>query len=399
MKQTYSFLILILGVMAFWSCSKTDMNTQGPIEKDGTKPGAVSNVKVQNTPGGAVITYSLPADEDLQYVLAEYAINSTTTRQAKTSRFNDTIRVDGFVKAGEYDVRLYAVDRSENRSDELIVKVKPSTPPYRQIASSLTLNNDFGGVNVTFENPNEDKIALVILSKNTNGELEPIETFYTQTKQGSFSARGYDPQKRLFGVYIKDRFNNTSDTLLKEMSPFLEKKLDKSKFRQYILPNDQPSAYDWEMRYMWDDKTGEPGFHTLQGAAPSPHRFTFDLGAVAKLSRFKILQRIDGGWQYQHGNPQIFNLYGSAVIPNSSGSWDGWIKLGSFLSKKPSGLPLGQTTNEDIVYAKGSDGLGEEFLIPIAAPAIRYIRFEQIKNWGNTDFFHALEITFWGNTQ
>ena len=77
------------------------MNTQVPIEKDGIKPGVVTNVQVTNLPGAASITYTLPKDADLQYVLAEYSINSTTTRQAKTSRYSDTIQVDGFNKAGE----------------------------------------------------------------------------------------------------------------------------------------------------------------------------------------------------------------------------------------------------------------------------------------------------------
>lgn len=399
MKKIFYYLFVLATVMGLHACSKTDLNVQKPVENDDVKPGMVTNIKVQNNPGGAIITYAVPGDVDLQYVLAEYNINSTTVRQAKTSRFSDTIKVDGFNKAGAYDVRLYAVDKSENRSDVVVVKVNPDTPPYRSIASTLTLNADFGGVNITFANPNEAKIAAVIITKDANGELAPIETFYTGTKNGIFSARGYSPSPRVFGVYIKDRWNNNSDTLFKTVTPFFEKMLDKTKFRPYKLPNDQPSAYGWDMPYMWDGKTGEPGFHTLQGALPRPHRFTFDLGVVTKLSRFKILQRIDGGWAYNHGNPRSWHMWGTATLPDPSGNWDGWTKLMDCESKKPSELPFGQTTNEDIGYARGSDGLGEEFTFPIAAPAVRYIRMEILKNWGGTDFFHSLEITFWGNTQ
>jgi hypothetical protein len=52
-----------------------------------------------------------------------------------------------------------------------------------------------------------------------------------------------------------------------------------------------------------------------------------------------------------------------------------------------------------MAYARGSDGLGEEFVFPVGTPPVRYIRMEIIKNWSNTDFFHAYEITFWGNPQ
>ena len=391
-------LVLILTSSVIAGCNKPDMNTQGPIEKDGIKPGVVTNVQVTNLPGAASITYTLPKDADLQYVLAEYSINSTTTRQAKTSRYSDTIQVDGFNKAGEYSVTLYAVDRSENRSEPVTVKVNPTTPPYRIIASSLQIAEDFGGVNVTFNNPDEGKIALVILTKDHNNEFVPVETFYTQIKDGSFSVRGYDTTERIFGAYIKDRWNNYSDTLFVTVTPMAEKILDKTKFRQYRLPDDQPSAWGWEMNYMWDGKFGEPGFHTLQGATPQPHRFTFDMGIVAKLSRFKIMQR-PGGWLFAHGNPRKWTMWGTADTPNPDGSWNGWIKLRDCESIKPSGKPAGEITEEDKLQAMGVDGMGEEFVFPLSAPAVRYIRMEIHQNWSNTDFFHACEITFWGNPQ
>jgi hypothetical protein len=47
----------------------------------------------------------------------------------------------------------------------------------------------------------------------------------------------------------------------------------------------------------------------------------------------------------------------------------------------------------------GVDGMGEEFVFPLSAPAVRYIRMEIHQNWSNTDFFHACELTFWGNPQ
>ena len=401
MKSIYKYLLILIATSAaLWACTKGELNRQKPIENDGIVPAPVSNVQVQNLPGAAVLTYALPKDADLQYVLAEYAINSTTVRQAKTSRYNDTIHVDGFNKAGEYTVTLYAVDKSENKSQPVVVKVNPTIPPYRTIASSIKLTDDFGGVNVVFNNPDEDKIALVVLTKDNNGELAPIETFYTQIKDGSFSARGYDTSERVFGAYIKDRWNNISDTVFKTVHPMKETVLDKTKFRQYKLPGDQPSAWGWEMPYMWDGKIdgGGPGFHTLQGAEPHPHRFTFDLGVVAKLSRYKVLQRWDG-YLYSHGNPRFWTLWGSAGLPDASGSMDNWIKLMDCESKKPSGLPLGQTTEEDLSYAKGPDGLGEEFTFPLSTPAVRYIRLELHKNWSGTDFFHAIELTFWGNSQ
>jgi hypothetical protein len=400
MKSIYIYLILLATALSLPGCKKADLNSHTPIETGGTIPGLVSNVQVINLPGAATLTYTLPKDDNLQYVVAEYNINSTTVRQAKTSRYNDTIHVDGFSTAADYTINLYSVSKSEKRSAAVPVKVHPTTPPFRTIAATVQMTDDFGGVNVTLTNANEDKIAVVILTKNNNGEFTPVETFYTQLKNGTFTTRGFDSTARIFGCYIKDRWNNNSDTLFKTIHPMLERLLDKSKFRQYSLPNDQPSAWGWEMPYLWDNKLdgGGPGFHTLQGAEPHPHRFTFDMGVVAKLSRFKLLQRFDG-YLYSHGNPRYYTIWGCATTPDPSGTWDGWTKLMDCESIKPSGLPLGQTTDADLSYALGTDGLGEEFTFPLSAPPVRYIRLELQKNWSGTDFFHAIEITFWGNPQ
>ncbi len=393
------YYILILGILSFLSgCDKSDLNNHESISSDGEVPGLVTNVKVENGPGSAIITYTLPKSGSLQYVMAKYNINDNTVREAKSSRYGDTIRVDGFEKEGEYTIQLFSVSKSEQLSEPVSVKVNPTEPTFRTIAKSMVLREDFGGMNVTFKNPEESKIAVVILTKDHNGEFTPAETFYTQIKNGSFSIRGFEPEPRTFGVYIKDRWNNYSDTLFKEVTPLFEKILDKSKFRQYVLPGDQPAAWGWVMPNMWDNKLGEPGFHTLQGALPRPHKFTFDLGGIVKLSRFKILQRT-GDWFYAHGNPKEWVMYGSATVPDPSGAMDKWIKLMDCFSVKPSGLPTGQVSDDDRNHAQGIDGLGEEFNFPINAPPVRYIRMEILKNWGNTDFFHALELTFWGDPE
>ena len=394
---------LIFCIVAL-SCGKTGLNTHGPIESGGAKPGVVTGVQVVNLPGAAILTYALPKGPDLQYVLAEYQINATTTRQAKASRYGDSIRVEGFSKAGAYEVKLYAVSRGEVKSDPVSVTVNPTTPPYRVIAATLQIHPDFGGVNITFDNAGEDKIALVVITRDHNNEYAAAEIFYTQLKNGSFSIRGYDTTSIVFGAYIKDRWGNYSDTVFAPVKPLWEVQLDKAKFRKYVLPNDQPSAWGWEMEYLWDNSYEEAGFHTLQGNPPEPHRFTFDMGVVAKLSRFKLLQRkgSPGTWEwlYKHGNPRYFTIWGTAATPNPDGSWNGWTRLSDCESIKPSGTPSGvKPTDEDVQHALGPDGKGEEYLIPLSAPAVRYIRIELHSNWSNTDFFHALEITFYGNPQ
>ena len=78
---------------------------------------------------------------------------------------------------------------------------------------------------------------------------------------------------------------------------------------------------------------------------------------------------------------------------NADGSLDGWVKLvenGEII--KPSGLPVGTTTTEDIDYA----ALGHDMTAAASAPSIRYIRWVNTKNWGGTTFMNIMEIEVYG---
>ena len=102
--------MLALLVACMPSCKKND-GYREPESNDKTKPGPVSNVKVRNFKGGAVLTYALPADENLLYVVADYKINGKTARQTKSSFFLDTITVEGFQFSKDYTVTLHSVTR------------------------------------------------------------------------------------------------------------------------------------------------------------------------------------------------------------------------------------------------------------------------------------------------
>lgn len=364
-----------------------------PVEKDGKAPEPVRNVKVENLPGSARFTYTLPSDADLLYVKAEFEDGKGKIMSTKASYYTNQLTVKGFGDTAVHQVKLYAVDRSENSSTPVTVSVQPQLPPVLAVFKSLQIKEDFGGVNIQLENASEADIAIVVCATDSLGAFLPVETYYTKLKQVSFSIRGYDAAKKEFGAYIRDRWDNRSDTLRKELVPLFEKQLDKGKFRLVSLPTDQPYAWGLPMTGMWNNVISDGDmFHTAQGSG-LPQWFTFDLGVKAKLSRFTLWQR-QGSWIYTHGNPKRYELYGSNNPP-SDGSWNNWIKLTECASLKPSGLPLGENSNEDVEAA----GRGEEWTVPLDAPPVRYIRFKLLENWSGSDFLHVSEITLWGKEE
>jgi len=121
--------LIIISLLFVWSCKKSESPVE-VISNDTTKPGIITDIKVENLNGAALITYSLPKSNNLLYVQAKYPIREGHYRESKTSFYTDTVLVEGFAKAGEYEVVLHAVSRANVMSDPVVVKVNPKTPNY-----------------------------------------------------------------------------------------------------------------------------------------------------------------------------------------------------------------------------------------------------------------------------
>lgn len=388
----------LLGVcMACLALGACKVDVPAPLDKDKGAPALVTNVKVENLPGAAKITYRLPNDAKLLYVKAECMINGRMV-EAKSSPYNNELLIEGFGTAGEAEVKLYSVSGSETRSEPLTVKVSPLTPAYEDAFKSLSLRETFGGANVGFENPTEANLVINILAQQDNGDWKTAETFYTKKAKGVFSARGFEPTARKFAVFVKDRWNNYSDTLTKELVPIFEKQLDRTKFKEFNLPTDQLAAFGWNMPYIWDGiivnntNVDKPGFHTSPNGV-WPQWFSFSLGVKAKLSRFKYWQR--GSWvSFTDRNIKKFEIWGSNN-PAADGSWESWTKLMDGTSVKPSGLPIGTNSPEDIALV----GAGEEFIFPENTPDVKYIRIKVLETWSGAKSFYIMQVGFWGAEQ
>jgi hypothetical protein len=389
MKQNLILLIVLLGIITF-ACKEEPIGQQ---PTDNVPPGAVTNVKVQNIPGGAILTYKVPTDEDLLYVTAAYTRKDGVVSEARASMYTDTLKVVGFGDTQPREVSLVAVDRSRNKSAAVNVTINPLVPDVNTIGKTLNMVADFGGVHAYWTNQNRAEISVVVLKEDKNKEYVPIETFYSTMVDGEGAKRGMDTIPGNFAVYVQDRWENRSETVKFTLKPIYETKFDRLKFREVVLPNDEKTAWGWVMPRVWDNIIGDQGFHTGNGTGRWPHAFTIDLGITGKLSRVIEWQR-QGSYYYNHGNMKVFEIYGCQVL-DPTGNWASWTKLMTCNSIKPSGLPLGQVSAEDKAWANA----GEEFINSPMNPKVRYIRIKCLQTWSNGDFLHVSELQFYGDNR
>lgn len=363
-----------------------------PLPDSGAIPQLVNNVKVQNINGGAKISYVVPADPNLMYVEAEWE-HKGVKRNTKASYYGDTLLLEGFGDTLACDVTLFSVNKREIRSASQRITVKPLTPPVKLVGDGLQVKPDFGGVNITFENVTGGDIVIVILAEDANGKMKQLDAFYTGLTRGEYNIRGLKAEPYKFGFYVKDRWGNISDTLTAELTPLFEVELDKTKFKELnpypgdVNGNLYSAAYP--MRLLFDGKTTTI-FVTGQTIG-LPCSFSIDLGVKANLSRMKYFQRQSTAFYYSSATPEEFEVYGSNS-PAPDGDWASWTLLRNCKSVKPSGLPLGQTNNDDLDLAKA----GEDFNFPLSTESYRYLRIKITKTYGNAANVTFSELSFWG---
>jgi hypothetical protein len=405
----YSLLLFVgLLMIGIISCKRNDGFSTGPISTDKTKPGVVTNIKVDNFNGGAYITYDLPNSENLLYVLAKYSIRDKVGRETKSSYYKDTVVVNGFADSKDYQVTLYAVSKAEIMSDPVTVTVHPQTPIYKLVRPSAVIAPDFSGVNIKALNPLKKDIGVIVTAFNdVTKAMEVEEQYFTKSDTIDFSVRGFKSTARNFGVYITDEWGNISDTLKANLTPLYEELLDKGQFATYTLPSDAPlyenGSSGWTVNKLWDDKLTDPGWHTDSNVQP-PFVCTFSVGKTYKLSRFMMWGR--KGFEYGHGNPRDFSIWGTnktlpadAVLPVNSavGTVIGdWTNMGNFhWPPPPSGLPPTAINQSDRDFYNQGAG----FNVPFDAPSVKYLRINVGRTWEGGTLAHIIEVSFYGKPE
>ena len=380
-----------------YSCKEEERN--GFFDAAAPPPAQVAEVQVRERPGGALLTYRIPPDPNFAYAKAVYEIQPGVYREAKASRYTDTLALVGYGDTLMHEVKLYSVGKNEKESTPLTLQVKPLRSPVQSVFENITLQATFGGVLVSIQNATKASLAIELMVETPGKDTwTSVNTFYTASPEAKFAARGFDVTERKFAVYLRDRWSNKSDTLIQVLTPRFETAIPKDTWKPLVLPTDQTAVVSgYSLLYLWDERWATLGggqSYASANASTLPQWFTIDLGKKVMISRFKQHQAATSHL-YVGSAVKTFELWGSNS-PDPDGGWSQWEKLGTFTSFKPSGLPLGQVSAEDKEYG---NFLGEDFIFDVAPPAYRYIRWKTLETYSSTGQVVISEISLWGEIQ
>lgn len=403
MKNYFLILIMVSAASFMKSCTgAADVN-----EPRGSKtpPAQVTNVSVRNISGASIISYDRPDDPNLKYVQAAYTSEIGEERTFNASFYTDTILVNGFARAGEYDVRLYSVSYGEAKSEPVTVKVNPTNPAYLEVLENSEITATFGGFNFISVDEAASDLSIIFL-KRLESEWQEIGAYYTKkTVNLACSIRGQEAEETEFGAYISDRWGHRSDTLRFTLVPWFEEELPKSKFKTVELPTDNYTVHNWSgsnnsVAALWDGKTSTDICYHTKTTDPMPQWFTFDLGEQYSISRMLFHGRTnanknDTRFVFAQGMPLEFELWGCNTL-DPAGDWDTWTLIDTFVAARADG----STNNQDQEPLVQADldliVAGHNFDFPMNSPKYRYIRFKTNSTYGGLNSVMIGELTFYG---
>jgi hypothetical protein len=412
MKKIKYIAVMILTIFIGQACQEEGRLDH--IDNSAPAPGPVTVGNIESKPGGAVIKYRVPNDENLMKVRAVYVRNGETC-QTEASFYTDSLTIEGFGDTQTYEVNLYSVGRNEKLSAPVKVEITPLTPPVQTV--TLDMTSGFGGVNVYFDDNTSRADLAFVLMADTAGVWFPLQTFYAKAPKGLFNRREMRSIEYKCALFARDRWNNKSDTLIKIIVPIAEEKLPKDTWTNAKLTGDtyEPveGNYTWyDLSHLWDGYENTQDYLTRAWfttyTAPMPQHYTISLGYKAKLSRFQIWPR--GPVNYSGANPRTLEIWGSDNPP-TDGGWDNWFLLGSFEAFKPSGYAddgsVGPVTAEDIDYLGNHQQYDFFPTDEITDPyrVISYIRVRTTATFTTygTEAIAGIvgynEITFWGTRE
>lgn len=421
--KKYIFTLIILAVGAFFACNN-DEETPRPAGGKWENVGPIQIETVTPINGGATITYTIPKNEEVFYVMAEYERNGKIYTE-KSSVHNNFLTIEGFHRVPKVKAMLYKVNKLEQRSEPLEVEFEPMESLIDIAQRTWSMEPGWGGIVATWDNPRTTELGVRLLKEDSlTTDLKTVTVFFSQSQHGKNTFRPFKAEKTNFGVSFEDKWGNIGDTIRFATQPLFEVMIPKpyADFRSNIPYDNISNLSGRNMDMLWDNIVNTASRGWLTASGNSGLSITIDLKQVVKLSRI-IRHPYHNNALYGQANITDYEVWGTDKIDfellkdkpywldELSVRWgaiagvdkltelpgrtfkDDWTYLGRSI------VPAGLTSAEANALAAN----GVELEVPFEAKPVRYVRIfvrgiTMISPPPVNNYFSCSEITFYGDT-
>lgn len=408
-------ILALVSFFLFLSCDND--NELEPWESP-----ALDEYTVTPINGGAIITYSIPDDPDIKYIMAEYERNGQVFTE-KATVYTNTMTIEGFHNTSSVKVKLYKVNKEDQLSKPLEIEFTPGESLVSIAQRTLTLGAAFGGIVASWENPNCTELGIrLMMEDSTTSKLETSDMYFSTLPKDKYTFRGYEHKLTHFAVTIEDKWGNVSDTIEITTTPYLETLVPKpyEDFRASIPYDNTTTHGAYYMSKLWDNivNTSRNGWLTERGH--SGRSFTIDIKCVTKLSRI-LVHPYHLNSPYTQVNITGFEIWGTNKIDyeQDDSYWldEESVRAGAIYEVDPNTVLPERTFKDDWQYlgefyypnyqgniAKTRELAqnGAEFEVNPDAEPVRYVRFfvKQVilSPPPLNNYFSLGEVTFYGDT-
>lgn len=178
MKKIIYSSLLVLAITLLPSACDNDSDMNSPHGST-TPPEQVVLNGVKNLPGKSIIYFTQPSDKNFLYMKAVY-MTEIGERSTNASYFADSVVVEGFEKAGEYNVKLYSVSPGEAYSEPLEVKINPEEPPYITAYKEMEIKPDFAGIRIKTSNTSNETLTFLCVPEGCYWKMDGSRSFIYQ---------------------------------------------------------------------------------------------------------------------------------------------------------------------------------------------------------------------------
>ncbi|WP_298650258.1 DUF4998 domain-containing protein [uncultured Proteiniphilum sp.] len=408
-KRDQSFIILAVFLfMMMVACDDMNSIHQEYYDRgEDIYTGVVDSVKVHPGYEKVLLKWEINADPRITKVVIYWNqradsvtidVNRTQSGRIQMNHYLENIEEGDYVfefitrdNEGHYSmvqqaaVLIYGESYTQTLRNRNVSSITKQTDGSMLIRWDPIANREIQYTTITYT---KDGITEFVRVENTD-----TETYLTELETGD--------KISVFTTYLPENAIETLNSPAREyILPKLEREINKANFSIVILTGDNTSVNGIrDLSKIWDKATGNPGIlHTIENAPGFnfPHHFTFDMGVLAEISRFRIWPRTEVGAFTGH-SPRYFEIWGTDELKKAhddesywkSDNWkNDWLLLGDHEIIKPA-----TSADQSAAWAAGW-----EYNVNENIGRVRYIRLIiKNSNWQGSNCVNMGEITLWGD--